>query len=431
MPINKINNYNQNLKFNRNPSFFGNIKNNNENILNLINNIKFLDKGKYNHLFNDFINYIENKNLKDIFDGYKNYNSSFYNFINKKIINIKKKEKIIILDWENFRNYVKNNLITETIIDEFYHPPTDTIGETKKLNSINSKDKTPLSIPNIVSLIFINELINIYKIDKVFIVYKSALYKEPINFFFSHFTNNSKYTRDKFIFFKFYIHNIQLSYDENKINSHEYDIIRGIDDYGCIILYDYLLKNNYFNTSIITNDKRSVLDMLNFNKLLNTNRGKYIFRSNFENGLMSDLQMSYVIGNINMRTNKTNISILKEEYFKYENIMNIIIRTTINYNKESVSNLINNKIIFNVNNTLKKFYEFSLLNSQKENVIFKNGVYFYIKQLFYCYNQWYYNNKNKWTIKKNIPKVLKKYSNYKDKNKNKINLKINSRWIRD
>merc|ERR1711918_94509 len=135
----------------------------------------------------------------------------------------------------------------------------------------------------------------------------------------------------------------------------EYDIIRGIDDYGCIFLYDYLISNQYLNTFLISNDKRSILDMLDFNNLLNTNRGNYIFRSNKKNGIMSDLQLSYVIGNINMKTNRTKIPILKENYFNYNNIMNIIIRTTLNYNKEEINNLINNKIIFNVKNTLKEF----------------------------------------------------------------------------
>ena len=189
----------------------------------------------------------------------------------------KKSDKIIIIDWENFRNFIKNEIFKKCLSENLFHAETDTIGFTDNINI----EKKPLSIPNIVSLIFIEKIINYYKFDKVLIIYKSSLYNEPVNFFFNKIYKGLL-NRKKFIFFKIYIHNIQKSFDYKIINKNEYDILRGIDDYGCIMVYDYLKRKKFKNTTILTNDKRSFFDMLSFNKLLNTKKRNYIFKRSFK-----------------------------------------------------------------------------------------------------------------------------------------------------
>ena len=190
---------------------------------------------------------------------------------------------------------------------------------------------------------------------------------------------NGRLKRNKFIFFKIYIHNIQKSYDNKIINENEYDIIRGIDDYGCIMVYDYLKRKNFKNTTIITNDKRSFFDMLCFSKLLNTKKRNYIFKRSFKNGLLSDLQLSYVEGNVNIKTKRVNTTLLNDYSFRSNNINNIVIRSIIDLSKKEIKKIINSNIIDDVK------YELNKLNTSDEEV-FNN--------LFNLYCLWF-NEKHK------------------------------------
>jgi hypothetical protein len=352
----------------------------NKDIKSLIKNLYEKDNGKYKHIVNHLKNYINKKNKDFIFKTNYNNKSIFYSYLKEKIRTIQKNDKVIIVDWENFRNYVKNNLFKDCTNENFFHPETDTIGFISPNTTV---EKKPLSLPNIISILVIDKLINYYKLDKIIIVYKSSLYNEPINFYFENILQN-KLNRNKFIFFKIYIHNIQNSYDNKIINKNEYDLIRGIDDYGCILIYDYLTQNNYINTSILTNDKRSFFDMLSFNKLLNINKRNYIFNRKFKNGLISDIQLSYIVGDINIKTQRVNSYLLNDNCFKSSNILNVIIRSIINFKRIEISNYINSNIIEDI------FFKLKKINNN-----INGSKYEYMNNIFELFNNWFIKNYKK------------------------------------
>ena len=95
--------------------------------------------------------------------------------------------------------------------------------------------------------------------------------------------------------------------------------------------------------------------------------------------MISDLQLSYVEGNVNIKTKRVSSTLLNDNSFRSNNINNIIIRSIIDLSKKEIKKIINQNIIDDVK------YDLNKLNNHNIDV-FEN--------LFNIYCLWF-NEKHK------------------------------------